>query len=214
MRPSFHSIRGPHPLTPRRDGAVERPRHPNRAPVLAVAALAFSAHAASAQVFEVSEGAIHQVDGVRPPATTAPPAGRSHFTAVIEAAAAKYDLAPELVDTIARAESNYRADAKSPAGAVGVMQLMPATARALGVDPRNPEDNIYGGAAYLRSLLDRFDGRLDLALAAYNAGPESVARYSGVPPYRETRAYVANNLNTLAEHSLAAPPVLNPAGQP
>jgi soluble lytic murein transglycosylase-like protein len=179
-----------------------------------MAALAFSAQAASAQVFEVSGGAIRQVDGVRPPVTPMAPASRPHFAAVIEAAAAKYDLAPELVDTIARAESNYRADAKSPAGAVGVMQLMPATARALGVDPRNPEDNIYGGAAYLRSLLDRFDGRLDLALAAYNAGPESVARYSGVPPYRETRAYVANNLNTLAEHSLAAPPVLNPAGQP
>jgi soluble lytic murein transglycosylase-like protein len=181
---------------------------------VAFAGLALSARTAPAQVFEVSEGTIRQVDNLRPQAAMRVSAVRPHLTAAVEAAAAKYHLAPELVDAIARAESNYRVGAVSPAGAVGVMQLMPATARALGVDPRKPDDNIFGGAAYLRALLDQFDGHLDLALAAYNAGPRSVARYAGVPPYRETRAYVANNLNALAQRSLAAPSAFNPSGEP
>jgi soluble lytic murein transglycosylase-like protein len=95
-----------------------------------------------------------------------------------------------------------------------VMQLMPATARALGVDPWNPVDNIYGGAAYLRILLDQFDGHIDLALAAYNAGPEAVLRHAGVPPFHETQAFVATGLNRLANRGLALPSTLNLAGQP
>jgi soluble lytic murein transglycosylase-like protein len=91
---------------------------------------------------------------------------------------------------------------------------MPATARALGVDPWDPVSNLNGGAAYLRAQLDRFGGRIDLALAAYNAGPAAVERHAGVPPYRETRAYIAANLKRLAEQSLAAPSTLNLAGQP
>jgi soluble lytic murein transglycosylase-like protein len=94
------------------------------------------------------------------------------------------------------------------------MQLMPGTARALGVDPRNPIDNLNGGAAYLKAQLDRFDGRIDLALAAYNAGPGAVERHGGVPPYRETQAYVAANLQRLADQSLAASPSLSLVGQP
>ncbi len=214
MRLSPSSIRGLRPNSPRRDGAVARPRHPSRAWGLALLTLALSARGASAQVFEVGGGEIHPVATGRPPAASAAAMAQSHLAAVVEAAAARYHLAPELVDAIARAESSYRVDAVSPAGAVGVMQLMPATARALGVDPRKPEDNIYGGAAYLRTLLDRFDGRIDLALAAYNAGPQSVTRYAGIPPYRETRAYVANNLNALAKRSLAASSAFNPSGEP
>lgn len=125
------------------------------------------------------------------------------YRTAIAAAAARYDLSPAFLDAVARAESGYNPAAVSPAGAIGVMQLMPQTARALGVDPRDPEQNILGGAAYLRLLLDRFGGDIDKALAAYNAGPGSVERYAGVPPYRETRAYVAANLDRLAGASLA-----------
>ncbi len=134
-------------------------------------------------------------------AASAPPA----YRAAIVAAAERYQLSPDLLDAVARTESRYDPDAVSPAGAVGIMQLMPATARALGVDPYDPAQNILGGAAYLRAQLDRFDGDLIKALAAYNAGPGRVIQYSGVPPFAETRAYVATNLDRLADQSLTAP---------
>jgi soluble lytic murein transglycosylase-like protein len=133
---------------------------------------------------------------------------------MVATAAARHGVAPELLDTVARQESNYRADAISPAGAIGVMQLMPATARSLGVDPHDPVASIDAAAAYLRAQLDRFHGRIDLALAAYNAGPGAVARYAGVPPYRETQAYVAAALARLASHSLAARSPLEILDQP
>jgi soluble lytic murein transglycosylase-like protein len=135
----------------------------------------------------------------RPAASSPPPA----FRAAIAAAAARYDLSPDLLDAVAQSESGYDPDVVSPAGAIGVMQLMPATARSLGVDPRDPTQNILGGAAHLRAQLDRFDGAVDLALAAYNAGGGRVVRYGGVPPFAETRAYVATNLGRLADRSLA-----------
>ena len=97
-------------------------------------------------------------------------------------------------------ESGFNPDAVSPKGARGVMQLMPATARALGVDPSDPAANIDGGADYLSRLLRRFDGDLSKALAAYNAGPETVDRYGGVPPYAETAAYVGAILRRLGDH--------------
>ena len=93
---------------------------------------------------------------------------------------------------IARRESAFNANAVSHVGACGVMQLMPDTARYLGVqNVFDARQNILGGTRYLRTLLDTFNGDLDLALAAYNAGPGAVAKYRGVPPYRETQAYVA-----------------------
>ena len=125
------------------------------------------------------------------------------FRAAIAAAADRYDLSPDFLDAVARSESGYDPAIVSPAGAIGVMQLMPATARQLGVDPRDPSQNIMGGAAYLRAQLDRFDGAVDLALAAYNAGSGRVIQYGGVPPFRETRAYVAANLDRLATASTA-----------
>jgi soluble lytic murein transglycosylase-like protein len=102
---------------------------------------------------------------------------------------------PSLVAAVARVESNFDPAALSPAGAAGVMQLMPATAQALGVaNPYDVTQNVRGGAVYLRELLDRFGGDVRLAVAAYNAGPGAVARYGGVPPYRETQDYVARVL--------------------
>jgi soluble lytic murein transglycosylase-like protein len=108
-------------------------------------------------------------------------------------AAKKFALPEAFVMSVMKAESGFRPDAVSPKGAIGLMQLMPETARELGVDPRNPHENAEGGAQYLRDLLAKYEGSPDqvlLALAAYNAGPAAVERYHGVPPYRETREYI------------------------
>jgi soluble lytic murein transglycosylase-like protein len=94
------------------------------------------------------------------------------------------------VHSVVAAESAYRPDAVSPKGAIGLMQLMPATAKAYGVDPHDPEQNVDAGTRYLRDLLLKYDHGVFSALAAYNAGPGAVAKYNGVPPYRETQAYV------------------------
>jgi soluble lytic murein transglycosylase-like protein len=110
---------------------------------------------------------------------------------VIAEAAEQYRLDPGLIRAIIRAESAFNPFAVSDAGAQGLMQLMPEVAKELGVeDTFNPRQNILGGARYLRDLLDRHHGNLDLAVASYNAGPGAVAKYRGVPPYRETRKYV------------------------
>ena len=110
--------------------------------------------------------------------------------AIFEAAGLRYNLHPNLLKAVAKTESGFRPDAVSHAGAIGIMQLMPGTARGLGVnDIYDPMENIMGGAKYLRQLIDRF-GDLQLALAAYNAGPSNVTRYGGIPPFRETQNYV------------------------
>jgi hypothetical protein len=109
--------------------------------------------------------------------------------------AARHGLEPSLVRAVAGVESSFRADAVSPKGAQGLMQLMPDTARALGVqDPFDAEENLDGGTRHLKALIERYDGNLTKALAAYNAGEGAVARHGGVPPYRETRDYVSKVL--------------------
>ena len=108
-------------------------------------------------------------------------------------AARKYALPESFVRSVMKAESGLHPDALSPKGAIGLMQLMPETAKELGVNPRNPQENAEGGAQYLRDLLAKYEGDPDqvlLALAAYNAGPAAVDKYHGVPPYRETREYI------------------------
>lgn len=114
-----------------------------------------------------------------------------HLESVINPAASKYDLDPNLVAAVIWAESSGDPNAVSNKGAQGLMQLMPATARELGVgNVLDPDQNVDGGSHYLRKMLDAHDGDLSLALAAYNAGPEAVRKYGGVPPYRETQNYV------------------------
>jgi soluble lytic murein transglycosylase-like protein len=111
-------------------------------------------------------------------------------------AALRTGLPPALVESVARVESNLRPEAVSPKGALGVMQLMPATAQALAADPRDPVQNIDAGARLLRELLLKYDGDVVKALSAYNAGESAVDRYGGTPPYRETQDYVDKVIRT------------------
>ncbi len=134
-----------------------------------------------------------------PPAAPAPdsavdvpatPIGAPSPRDLADAAADKYGIPRKLVRLVMEAESGSRQQAVSPKGAVGLMQLMPATAQALGADPTDPVQNVNAGARYLRDLLQKYDGLLWHALAAYNAGPAAVDKYNGIPPYAETILYV------------------------
>ena len=137
--------------------------------------------------------------------TASGPGAATPYAAEIDAAAAKYHVDPALLRGLIRQESNFNANATSPAGARGLTQLMPGTAAALGVDPSVPAQAIEGGAKYLRQQLDRFGNDPAKALAAYNAGPGAVQRYGGVPPYAETQNYVRKVLGFAAEYRQAAP---------
>jgi hypothetical protein len=128
---------------------------------------------------------------------------------VVDSASAAYHLDPDLVNSVIHAESGFNVRAVSPKGARGLMQLMPSTATELGVnDVFNPQDNVSGGSRYLRELLERYNFDLVKALAAYNSGPQRVEQYHGIPPYRETQAYVARivheyNTKKIAEERAA-----------
>ena len=119
-----------------------------------------------------------------------PPVPRTDPASLLRAAAVRYALPAEFVESVAKVESALKTNAVSPQGAVGVMQLMPETARALAADPNDPEQNIDAGTRLLRELLIKYNSDVVKALAAYNAGSGAVDRYQGLPPYPETQSYV------------------------
>ncbi|MCX6079927.1 MAG: lytic transglycosylase domain-containing protein [Chloroflexi bacterium] len=130
--------------------------------------------------------------------TTTAPGGTAvtgDFATLINQAAQKYNVNPGLVQAVVKAESNFNPSAVSSAGAQGLMQLMPATAAGLGVtNPLDPAQNIEGGVKFLSQLLSHYNGNVQLAVAAYNAGPGAVDKYNGIPPYQETQTYVTRVL--------------------
>ena len=180
--------------------------------LLPIAVLGF-AQPATAQVYEVGQGGALKIRegggavvwrdasgnqsnsaasaNIAAASTQAITPGTTDTARLVERIAARYSLSPALLEALVWQESRWRHDAVSPKGALGLTQLMPATARELGVDPLDPVANLEGGARYLRSLLDRFDGDLVKALAAYNAGPGRVERANGIPAICETQGYVA-----------------------
>ena len=131
--------------------------------------------------------------------------GDENVDALIAQAAEKYGVPVNLLHSIAQTESEYNQDARSEAGAIGMMQLMPDTAAGLGVDPNDLAGNIEGGAKYMRELLDTFDGDLEKAVAAYNAGPNAVKKHGGIPPFAETQNYVRKVLGGLDDYDTSVP---------
>lgn len=196
-----------------------------------VAGLALTAVPASADVMEIGSEGAHWVAGGEayapapdtavpdaagiteltadfhvPHQAVADPARHSsavpyEYSAKVQELARRFDLSPALIEALVWQESRWRANARSHAGARGLAQLMPGTARYLGVDPDDPFANLEGGARYLREQLDRFDGNLEKALAAYNAGPGRVIDAGGIPNIRETKLYVAAIMGRLSNHS-------------
>jgi soluble lytic murein transglycosylase-like protein len=191
---------------------------------LVLQALAFAP--ASAEIrFEDRDGVLY-VTNVEPPAPTVPtsraarpvreitpPRTGEAYRHLILQAAERYALAPELVASVIAVESNFEPRAVSPQGARGLMQLMPGTAKLLGVqDVFDVGQNIAGGVRHLRGLLDRYNGDVALALAAYNAGAEAVARHGGIPPFAETQAYVARILQLVERADARVDPLTSTTG--
>lgn len=154
----------------------------------------------SKDAFKAVLDAVNTAERERTQASQLMPTGKPEMESAFQKAADTYGLPVNLLKAVGKAESGFRSDAVSKSGAVGVMQLMPATARGLGVaDPYNAEQNIMGGAKFLKNLLTRYEGDVELALAAYNAGPGNVDKYGGIPPFKETQSYVPKVLGYAGE---------------
>ena len=155
-----------------------------------------------------NEGGTTEVTTTEQPEEPAQPkiktSGNADIDSIITDAAAELNVPVNLIHAVAQTESDYNQDARSEAGAIGVMQLMPETAEGLGVDPTDLRGNIYGGAKYLRQLMDTFGGDMQKVIAAYNAGPGAVQKYGGIPPYAETQDYVQKVMGNLEGYDLGA----------
>jgi soluble lytic murein transglycosylase-like protein len=178
---------------------------PDGLPVLNPSAMGNSPFAALVQAALAADGAQPTTDGdgipFAPAANAPDPVPPEEIDRLVSASAATWNVDPALIKAIIANESGFDASATSSAGAQGLMQLMPATAQGLGVsDPYDPAQNVWGGTRYIRGLLDRFDGNLELAVAAYNAGPNAVSKYGGIPPYAETQNYVQNVLSSYEKY--------------
>lgn len=172
---------------------------------LALGGLTYQGRSADRDVFSAPSTTV-------PSAPAAPTSPDHAYDAIIHEASAEYGVDPALVRAVIRAESQFDPMAQSGAGAKGLMQLMPILSKELGVqDPFNPRENIFGGVKYLSKLLDRHDGDVTLALASYNAGPRNVARYKGVPPFKETRGYVKKISRMMAEARDTSAPAVRTA---
>ena len=153
------------------------------------------------ELFNSAQTAVNNLDLAKqsvshmlPPVQLTKVAAKSNadFDGIIDQAASMFNLPAKLIKSVIHKESNFNPNAVSHAGASGLMQLMPATARGLGVkNVFDPAENILAGSKYLRQMLDRYDNNLELALAAYNAGPGNVDKYGGIPPFKETQNYVS-----------------------
>lgn len=169
--------------------------------------------AAEAQVMEIGADGARWIGAPAPAPRSAPEAGPGIADVALDtpiqgvpdrwlnqvySTAIKYNISPNLLEAVVWQESRWRPDALSPAGARGLTQLMPGTARQMGVNPMDPLANLEGGARYLRMQLDLFDGDVERALAAYNAGPGRVQRAGGIPAIRETQIYVASIMARLS----------------
>ncbi|MFN0106573.1 MAG: lytic transglycosylase domain-containing protein [Bryobacteraceae bacterium] len=146
---------------------------------------------------EVAPAPLVKVPNDAPPVNVPGPAAR-----LIGPNAGKHNLRPELIQAVMEVESGFQVNARSRVGAIGLMQLMPQTAKQLKVDAHDPEQNVEGGARLLDTLVKKYEGRrngLSLALAAYNAGPGAVDRFGGIPPYKETRQYVGRVIRRFKE---------------
>ncbi len=165
--------------------------------------------------FETGPPTIPAPKVVAAPVGIATPSAPVTLDQAIAAGSQRYRIDPDLISSVIRAESNFNAHAISPKGAQGLMQLMPQTASNLGVSNAfDPQANVDGGTRYLRELIERYNFDLVKALAAYNAGPKRVEQYGGVPPYRETRAYVARIVRDFNKKKLAQQQLAKKSAQP